>query len=481
MYLNSKQPMVLDIKDLLYVLLKKSIVILLVGVVMACALFSYKMMSRSNTNSTDNSIDLFDISNKLEGESDVNYSERVLDVERAKDIINCIDVLKKQIENNRKYVSDSVFMQIDSENEAVSTASFLISINGSQKNRSDIALVSTYRQYILSGEYLTELSKETGINQGYLTELVSVSYDNSSIVVNTNEDPGYVGVVTVSVIGPTVEFTDKVLDSVLDSVENISFEMNNAVVSHSISFATRQSSYRVDSSTRDKQINITNRFESLQQQINNYDKSLETIASKYGVEKSRWYAYFSFNDLSSVDKPSSMKSVVKYTLLGFILGVFIACVIITLKYVFSNKFSTQANFFCRYHSVKKIGVVKPQYKRNNFVVLIDKKSGDDDNLSLENSYRLLSANIKNITKEMGKVLFTGTADFNRIETLIKELGVDADVKASFFIDPACLESISDYDGVIIVEQRNYSDCRFVDEEIKLISNTNTELIGAIVI
>ena len=38
-----------------------------------------------------------------------------------------------------------------------------------------------------------------------------------------------------------------------------------------------------------------------------------------------------------------------------------------------------------------------------------------------------------------------------------------------------------YDGVIIIEQRDYSDCKDIAEEISLISNAHTHLIGAIIL
>ena len=82
---------------------------------------------------------------------------------------------------------------------------------------------------------------------------------------------------------------------------------------------------------------------------------------------------------------------------------------------------------------------------------------------------------------MDKVLVTGTADNSRIKNLVKDLGIKADVEDSFFIDPSTLGILSEYDGVIIIEQRDYSDCKDIAEEISLISNAHTHLIGAIIL
>jgi len=477
---NPQRMLNIDIKDLLYVMLRKVILIFLTGIVVSGVIFCYKYFSSTKDSSKD-FISFFDLSTKLPDETDVKYSERALDVNRAIDIINSIDVLKQQIENNRDYVSDSVFMQINPENEAVTTANLILNLNSTQSTKTDLALVSTYKQYILSGEYLTSFSEEKGIKQGYLTELITVNYENSTLVINSSGDSGNVGVITITIIGPTIEFTDELMDLIVESIDNKNQELDKTVISHNVSFASRQSSYKVDTITRDKQISVTNRFENLQQQINNYDKSLENLASKYNIDKSKWYGYLSFKEVGDTSSSISIKTLIKYIVLGFILGVFIALVIISLKYLFSNKFSTQTNFFSRYPNVKKIGVLRPLKKRSRFVSFVDKLSGDDSKLSDDIAYSLLVANIKNITKDMNNILFTGTAEADKVVSLIKKLDVKADVKPDFFSNPKILESISNYDGVILVEQRNFSDCRVIDEELILISNSCTKLLGAIVI
>ena len=480
MNLNADQRIV-DIKDLLFVMLKKSGVILLVGILFACALGGYKWNSSRKTTAADVA-GILNVSEKLPGESDIKYSERQLNVNHANDLVNSIKALNRQIENNREYVSDSVFMQIDSEKEAFTCVNLIISSNKDQANGVDVALASTYRQYIMSGEYLNPIAEEMGVNQGYLAELLSVNIDASNVSINTVENSGSMRVVSVKVIGPSIEFTDKIMDSILESVDSLCTEMNKSIVSHKVTVTERQSAFIVDSSTRDKQTSITYRFESLQQQIINYDKSLDTVAANLGVSKSGIYSYFAYeSELMPASSGTSIKSILKYAIVGFAGGVVIVLFCITLTYIFGKKFSTQGKFFHLFYKLNKIGVIKPEKKRSKFASFIDRKTGDDNFMSVDNSNKLLSANVKNLTSDMKSVLFTGTAETSRIEKLVKDLGIKADVKASIFDDPICLETISEYDGIIIVEQRNYSDCSLIAEELKLIDNASTKLIGAIVI
>ena len=48
-------------------------------------------------------------------------------------------------------------------------------------------------------------------------------------------------------------------------------------------------------------------------------------------------------------------------------------------------------------------------------------------------------------------------------------------------NPEVLRSVSDYDGVVLMEQRNVSMFKTVKNEISLISNAGVEIIGAIII
>jgi hypothetical protein len=50
-----------------------------------------------------------------------------------------------------------------------------------------------------------------------------------------------------------------------------------------------------------------------------------------------------------------------------------------------------------------------------------------------------------------------------------------------FNDPDVLKSVPDYDGIVLIEQRKVSAIKDIKNEIELISNGGTEIIGAIII
>lgn len=485
MYRNIQQKVLIDIKDLFLFSLKKIGITIFVALIFAGAFFGYKLrIGIKNAESINESdgVNVLDVTQKLPGESDVEYSMRVLNVNRSKDIIESISTLNDQIENQRKYVSDSIIMRIDPENEAITTASLLLSAGDNMEYRVDAALLSTYKQYIVTGEYLNDLSVELGVNQGYLSELITVEYNSASVVVYEADSYSNVGMLSVKVIGTDIEFTDKLMDSVLKNVMSKCIELNNSYGSHSVKLLSRQSSYIYDLNTRERQYNSVSRFENLQQQINGYDKNLDSIASNLGVEKEKIYSNFLFNDYVSTNiNVSPYRSAFKYSVIGFILGVLCLFVICSFRYLFGKRFSTQSKFFCRFYQVKKIGVVKPANNRSALSKRIDIESGDDCELTNDNNNKLIARNIVNLTSGMDRVLITGTAEIQRIQNLVKDLDIKADVKRCIFDNPELLDSFSNYDGIIIVEQRNYSYCSLVAKELDYIENSKATLVGAIII
>lgn len=82
---------------------------------------------------------------------------------------------------------------------------------------------------------------------------------------------------------------------------------------------------------------------------------------------------------------------------------------------------------------------------------------------------------------MNRVLITGTGDSKAMSEAVKTLGLKGDFKPDIFNNPQVLKSVPDYDGIVLIEQRKYSLKPVVENEINLLSNGGTKIIGAIII
>ena len=482
----------INIKDLVLVVLKKLVIMIIAGAILGGALFSYKVIKRVKTN------DILDVSVKLsESETDVQYELRVQNINRARVYVEMISNLSKQIDHQRTYIGESLYMQIDAENVYQSTAQITLTLENSDVNGVDSALFGAYDRDIKAGNYLDEYAKQIGTKPDYIKELISFSSTAANnTIINVDSDVDRVGSMYINIYGPSREFCDDVMNLVINEINTVYDVLNGSVAKHTISLVGVQQFQKIDNNIRDGQISHTNTINTLQNQIASYNDQLDKVAKELGVSsKEEILSYFETHEEVKVDAdnlPSGtseryisrwtmIRPGIKFGAVGFVGGAFLVAAFIVLNYIFSRRIKSQAQFFGLFSSVKNIGVMKPLGKRSKYTTFIEVKSEDDSKQSSENVKKLISANYTNLTKDCPKVLITGTGDKKAMEEAYKALKIKGDFKPDMFNNPEVLAAVPNYDGIVLLEQRKVSLIKNVRNEISLISNAGTPIIGAIII
>lgn len=489
MNLKNNEPEI-NIKDLIYFLLKKIVPMIIAGAILGGTLGSYRVLQRMKTN------DVLDASTKLnDSESDVQYELRVQNINKARVYAEMIDNINLQISHQREYIANSIYMQIDAENVYQSTAQITLTIQNNDTNGIDAALFGAYEREIKAGNYLDEYAKSIDKKTDYIKELISFSSSvSSNTIISVDNSVNRVGSMYISVLGPSREFCDEVINLVICEVENVYDELNLSVAPHSIALVGIQQIQKIDNGIRDGQINNIGSINSLQLQITNYNGYLDTVAKDLHLNgKEDILAYFdehpevvvngipTSTSEKNISRMANIKPGIKYFAVGFVFGVFLVAFYISLHYVFGKKIYTQAQFFCMFKHICKIGVLKPTKKRSKYHKFLDIKSEDDFLISEENVKLLIKANYNNLTREYKRILITGTGESKQMEIVVSSLGINGDFKPDIFSNPNVLSSVPDYDAIILIEQRNYSMIKVVDKEIQLINNGGTPIVGAIII
>ena len=482
----------INIKDLVLTVLKKLGIMIIAGAILGGALFSYKVIKRVKTN------DILDVSVKLsDSETDVQYELRVQNINRARGYVDMISNLSKQIDHQRTYIAESLYMQIDAENVYQATAQITLTLENSDVNGVDTALFGAYDRDIKAGNYLDEYAKQIGTKPDYIKELISFSSTAANnTIISIDSDVNRVGSMYVNVFGPSRGFCDDVMDLVINEINSVYGDLNSSVAKHTIALVGVQQFQKIDNAIRDGQISHTNTINTLQNQIASCNDQLDKVAKELGVSsKEDILSYFETHEEVKVDAEnlpagtsekyisrwSMIKPGIKYGAVGFVGGAFVVAALVALNYIFSRRIKTQAQFFGLFTMVKKIGVMKPLGKKSKYVSFIEVKAEDDSKLSSDNVNKLISANYSNLTKNCGKVLITGTGDKKAMEEAYKSLKLKGDFKPDMFNNPEVLASVPEYDGIVLLEQRKVSLIRDVLNEINLISNGGTPIIGAIII
>ena len=480
----------INIKDLILAVMKKLGVMIIAGAVLGGAMGSYKVLKRIKTN------DVLDARTKLsDSETDVQYELRVQNINKARVYAEMIDNLNLQVDHQRDYIANSIYMQIDAENVYQSTAQITLTLQNNDTNGIDSALFGAYEREVKAGNYLDEYAKKIDKKPDYIKELISFSSSAAgNTIISMDNDVNRVGSMYISVTGPSREFCDEVMDLVISKVQSVYEDLNTSVSPHTISLVGVQQIQKIDSGIRDSQLSHTGTINSLQNQITSYNDQLDKVAKELDLsDKEAILEYFvehpdvKVNGIPSeisevtVSRRGNIKPGIKYAAIGFIAGAFLIAALVVLKYIFGRKFSNQAQFFGVFPMIKKIGVLKPTGKRTKYDKFIDIKSEDDTKMSYENNKKLISANYTNLTRNFKKVLITGTGDDKDMGACVKSLGLKGDYKPNMFINPDVLSIVPEYEVVVLLEQRNYSSFRGIEKEISLISNCGTPIVGVIII
>lgn len=480
----------INIKDLFLFVIKKILIMIIVGSILGCALCSYRILQRMKTN------DVLDASTKLnDSETDVQYELRVQNINKARVYAEMIDNIYTQIDHQKDYIANSIYMQIDAENVYQTNAQITVTLENSSFYGIDTVLFGAYERDVKAGNYLEEYSNKIGKKTDYVKELIgfsSTSTNNTIISIDSNVDR--VGSMYFSVIGPSREFCDEVMNEIIKEVERVYEELNTSVSPHKISIVDIQRIQRIDSSIRDTQISHTGAINTLQSQISSYNEALDKVAKELGLkDKSVILDYFSNHpevivdgvphetSEKSISRWKNIKTGIKYGLIGFFVGFALVFVYFSFCYIFGTKLSTQYQFFTFFSNLNNIGVRSPSVKRSKFCKFIDVRSGDDTSLSVEKNNKLILANYCNITRNYNSILITGTGDNKIMREVVEELHLKGDFKPDIFNYPDTLAAIPEYDAVVLIEQRNYSRFKIIDKEIDLICNSGTPIVGAILI
>ena len=483
---------VIKVKDVLYVILKKLWLMIIVGLVAGAGLF-YINFSKVETVKSN---DVLDITKKLNaGESDVKYQLRVQQIERARVLVEMIDNANAQIEYGRLYNSEALYMQIDPDNDYVSYAQITLTVDNNNINGVDSSLFSAYERGIRNGDYLNDYANRIGTKTNYIKELFSITSSAApNTIINIDNFADRTGSIYIFVHGPSREYVDETMDLIISEVYRLHDELAKEIVPHTITVVGIQKIVDSDNAIREQQNNRVAYIHTLQDQIVSYNKTLDSIADDLELsDKSVLINYFKNHERVEVDgipteyseTVTSNKGKIVPNLMwlgiGFGAGALLIAVFVAIGYVFGKKILTQAQFFGLFLRIKRIGVMKPLGKRSKFIRFIDVKTEDDTKVSAEKCNGLISANYSNLTKDLNKVLITGTGDEKAMGEAVKALGLKGDFKPDIFNNPEVLKVVPDYDGIVLIEQRKKSLKPVVENEINLLSNGGTKIIGAIII
>lgn len=411
----------------------------------------------------------------------VNTEQEVQLTAEEQEQIEDAQIMMKRIEDYQKYFDESALMQIDPYKKPVVELQYYIesdyTYNYTKDNQSDYTgnLMSLYYYYIRSGEMSERLIKETDISitQADYSELCSVSQSGSTMMI-------------------TFAWSEeKKLEEISEFIKEALIEKESEfqqVGEHSLKLLRESKNVIADTDLAEKKNTFSNNIAYINTQ-------LATLKAGMSEEQLK----ILYNEDTTIDEVAKQKINEpdlnkKYFILGFFLGIFLVCIWIACKTVFSVRLQNPEEIRALYN-IRLLGEVTVKSKKKRFLSVIDDKllaikNRRKKKLSVEQQIKVIAANISLSCKQQGieNIYVTGSeyenADAATLDMLKQELtGQNIQVKegGNIFYDAESLKQGTEIGNMIFVEQTGKSIYDEIFNELNLAREQKNQILGIIVL
>lgn len=458
---NTTYEQEIDLKDLMFAVLRKWRPIILIAVIFGILMGGYKVMG------------------SLSQQKDVEYVQKVQkqnqnDLEEYKLLKESyereISNIERNIEAQTEYMEKSILMNMSPYDKYVSSADVYFKLD-------DVALINganayaviynnglsrTYTSFINQGIDWTEMAQELKTEVEYLKELIRITPDE------------WGQMLSVSVCYKDKKGAEKILNKILDEVKDQQSNFSSKFGTHNLYIMNQISDTVTDLDLANRQKSANDNITALQSTLKEKEKALEEL--KEPVE------------VSALSSSTAIKSGIKYAVLGGVLGAFITIFCICVAFLMSGKVASAKDIKQRY-GVKVLATFPAEEKRRAFSGIdrwLDKLEGKKDNLVEETRYELAAANLRNYAGDAKKLMIVGTVPTEILNTVSMKLGSLCSEK-SFSIGANLNENadtvnkLPECDAVILVEQSGVSRYGEIEKEIEAVQNVKKEIAGVIVL
>ncbi|MCI8725606.1 MAG: chain-length determining protein [Hungatella sp.] len=448
----------IDLKDLMFVVLRRWRSILVTAVVLAVLTGGFKIGQSLHQQSDPEFLKT--------AEEDYQKELSMYELNKAAKERE-IENLTVDIENQDQYMEKSVLMSISPYDVSVSSADFFVKTDYEimpnmvyqNINYAD-SLIKSYAAAVKK-DGLDKISDKENIDIKYLEELVTVDidYNNDMFFVQVkHSDP---------------KKADAIMDSIMNTLKGMRGKLSSAISNHTLSVMNETSSVTVDLTIADTQKAKKDYMNTLETSLRTKKDELEGL-----TEPTK----------PAVSKLSAVKSGIKYVLLGGVLGAFMVMFIVCVAFLMSDKVASAKELKNRFN-IKTLGVLESKREKKAFGFVdrwLDKLEGVDVTTPEDIRYEVIAANIRNYARDSKTLLVTGTVDKAVLDTVagkLKELlpGVQISCGEDMRVTAYTLEQLSRHEGVILVEKKGVSTYTGVSQEVETIKNVDKTTVGYILV
>lgn len=452
---NNTYEQEIDLKDLMFAVLRKWRPALLVAVILAVLLGGYKLATTYRSLKDPDAI----VEAAEKYEKDLALYEKSLETCQRE-----IENLQNDIVKQQEYLEDSVMLNMSAYDVWEAVTSLVVKTDYVilpemmfQNTDYTRTVMQAYQSALTSTEFLTEVAAANNSQARYLKELLDVSVDGSML--------------TIKVRYKTQAEAQKIMEMMLQKVEELTPGITESIGNHTIAVVNESLGSSVDLSLADQQRSESTRLETLKTSLETKEKELEEM------EKPK---------KNETTTTAALKTGIKFAVLGGVLGVFMVVFFVCVSFLMSDKVYAAKELRNRYQ-LKILGKLPVAGRKKPGAIdrWLNRLEDRAEAKNAEREYGLIAANIRNYGGGLKSLLVIGTVTDAVLCDLAERLGRELpEVKIIFggnvLEDASALQKLPECDGVILAEQCGMSVYGRVELEIEKARDLQKQVVGCVV-
>lgn len=449
----------IDLRDLMFAVFRKWRLIVIFALIFSVFLGGYKCIKElMNQNNEEYVAEL-----KEQYATDLTKYEQ-----SKKGYESDIESFNASITNQEEYKEKSILLKVDPYNKGTASVDVFVKMSQIPENSGvtvtsvDFAdgVVKAYASSIQQGGFLEDISRKMGIELIYLKELITVTTDYDSNMLN------------VSVAYTDKEGAGKILDEILKNLKTMYPDIQEHLGQHNLSVMNQNVGVMTDQTLADYQKLKVEDLTATNKNLEDTEKALK------GLEEPAKPV--------ALSRMSIVREGVKYGILGCFVGAFLVAFCVCIVYVMNGKINTDKDLKNRF-GLKHLGSfaqIKVKRTFSGIDIWLDRLEGRGI-ISDETVVDIISANILGMINKGESVFLTGMVEEARLADLTEKLQQRlSEVKLGFGTDilhsAVSLQKLQQYDTVILLESRRQTKLREIEKEIEVVRNMKKEILGYIV-
>lgn len=267
------------------------------------------------------------------------------------------------------------------------------------------SVLAAYMSALNDGAALNEIAEQFGTQAQYLRELVNVNYSTDTRML------------TIAVTGKDQQTVEGILDAMLARVDAAKESISNNICSHSITTIARSSYSTVSTDLRDQQKANSDQIVALENQAEDLQAARQQLDENFQTATDEW------NNTSEPVLGSGMTStLVKYLLIGFLVGGVLACGVYTVKFLMSGMVYS-AKELGRSTGLPVLGALASDRtkKAGKLDAKLNRMEGRPDGSADAEMLCLMAQTIRSRVPEAKNILITGDLPSDQLDALAAAL------------------------------------------------------------